>query len=120
MLDVAAAVDHDGALPPRDKYETNDDAGSRAWPIRSRNARIYASLDYWNDQNDVYAVRLRKGGRLVATLQGKSSANVNLVLWKPGTRRINLSRALASSSSSGTFEVIRHFGARRAGLTTSR
>jgi len=114
MLDVAAAVNYPGVLPPRDQFETNDDAGSRAW--RTKRSTIRATLDYWNDQNDVYAVRLRKGGRLVATLSGKTSANVNLVLWKPGTRRIGLTRALASSSGPGTFEVIRYLGAPRAGI----
>nr|MDP9490804.1 hypothetical protein [Actinomycetota bacterium] len=85
-----------------------------------RNASIRATLDYWNDPNDVYAVRLRKGGRLFATLDGegnrKISANVNLVLWRPGTRRISQSRALASSASPGAFEVIRYFNVPRAGV----
>lgn len=120
MLDVAAAVDYPAALPPLDRYETNDDAGSRAWRIPQRNASIRATLDYWNDPNDVYAVRLRKGGRLFATLDGegnrKISANVNLVLWRPGTRRISQSRALASSASPGAFEVIRYFNVPRAGV----
>lgn len=116
MLDVATAVNYPGALAPIDQYETNDDAGSRAWRVSQRNASIRATLDYWNDQNDVYAVRLRKGGRLFATLTGKTSANVNLVLWKPGTRRISQGRALASSASPGAFEVIRFHRAPRAGV----
>jgi len=119
LLDVAAAVNYPHPLPPIDSREPNDDAGSRARRISKRNASIHATLDYWNDPNDVYAVRLRKGGRLVATLDGdgsrKISANVNLVLWKPGTKRIGLRRALASSASAGAFEVVR-YTARRAGI----
>ena len=69
-----------------------------------------ASLDFWDDQNDVYAVRLRRGGRLVATLS-RATANVNLTLWKPGTRRVNERRSLANvaaqSVNVGRAKVVR-------------
>jgi subtilisin family serine protease len=117
LLDVASAVGYPSPLPPRDRFETNDDAGSRAFRIgRNRNV-VRASVDYWNDPNDVYAFRLRKGGRVVATLSGgRPGPNVNLVLWKPGTKRIGQARALQSSNGPGKFEVIRYFRAPRAGV----
>lgn len=95
MLDVASAVGYPGRLPGIDRHETNDDAGSRSWRIRRRNVGLRATLDYWNDQNDVYAVRLRKGGRLAVTLTGKALLDVNLFLWRPGTKRIAAARSLS-------------------------
>jgi subtilase family protein len=119
-LNVAAAVNFPiNRLPARDQKEPNDNAGTRAFRIRNRERtkNISASLDYWNDQNDVYAIRLRRGGRVVATLNGRrATANVNLTLWKPGTRRVNQGRSLANvarqSISPGNFEVVR-YGLRR-------
>ena len=89
-LDVAAAVNWAGRLPvPRDRAdEPNDDAGSRAFRIRKPSVGIHATLDYWDDQNDVYAVRLRRGGRLAVTVTGKLGANVDVYIWRPGTRRL--------------------------------
>jgi hypothetical protein len=95
MLDVASAVGYPGRLPGIDSHETNDDAGSRSWRIRRRNVGLHATLDFWNDQNDVYAVRLRKGGRLAVTLTGKALLDVNLFLWRPGTKRIAAARSLS-------------------------
>jgi subtilisin family serine protease len=88
-LNVAGAVNWAGRLPAPDLSEPNDDAGSRSWRIRKRSLSLFGrSLDYWNDPNDVYAVRLRRGGRLAVTLTGKAGANVDLYVWKPGTRRV--------------------------------
>jgi subtilisin family serine protease len=88
-LDVATAVDPHRAHPALDKYETNDDAGTHAWRVDRRRATLRASIDYWDDQNDVYSVYLRKGQRLRAVLNGTPGTDVNLVIWKPGTRRLD-------------------------------
>ena len=50
-------------LPERDRYETNDDAGSRAYTRRGSNRRSSATVDFWDDQDDVYAIRLARGQR---------------------------------------------------------
>ena len=109
-LNVAAAVGYPGRLASIDRFEPNDDAGSRSFRIRKRTVNRSASLDFWDDQNDVYAVRLRRGGRLVATLS-RATANVNLTLWKPGTRRVNERRSLANvaaqSVNVGRAKVVR-------------
>jgi subtilase family protein/pre-peptidase len=119
MLDVASAVGYPGRLPGVDSHETNDDAGSRSWRIRRRNVGLHATLDYWNDQNDVYAVRLRKGGRLAVTLTGKALLDVNLFLWRPGTKRIAAARSLSMvadrSAGPGAREFF-SFKAARAGM----
>jgi hypothetical protein len=84
-----------GELPPRDAFEPNDDAAAAAYPLffRGRHRRVDATLDYWDDQSDVYAVRLRRGQRLFASLEGPPRTDVNLLLWRPGTRRVDDLRA---------------------------
>ncbi|HEY1370366.1 MAG TPA: S8 family serine peptidase [Gaiellaceae bacterium] len=96
-LDVARAVDvvqhaangEGGLLPPKDRDETNDDAGSSSWPLYGFRPKVKATLDYYDDAVDVYRVFLRPGQRLSAHLDGPENANTNLVLWKPGTERID-------------------------------
>ena len=38
---------------------------------------------------DTYRVYLRKGQRLKLSLNGPAGATSNLLLWKPGTKRVN-------------------------------
>jgi subtilisin family serine protease len=89
-LDVTAAVRAlDGQLPPRDAFEPNDDAGRRAVRLGGRVKRIRATLDFWDDQNDVYAIRLRRGQPVYVSVRGVPGTDTNLILWKPGTRHID-------------------------------
>jgi hypothetical protein len=96
-LDIASAVRWNRRLLPKpDRFEPNDDAGARAARIRTRRSvKRHASIDFWNDENDVYAVRLKKGERLRVGLWGQEGLNVDLVLWNPGTRGIDETRALS-------------------------
>ena len=89
-LDVAAAIAAlDRPLPPRDAYEPNDDAGPDAYrlyfPAGAKARFVRASTDFWDDQDDVYAVRLRPGERLFVSLVPASSNDVVLALWLPST-----------------------------------
>jgi Subtilase family len=85
-LDIAKAIGAlAGPLPAPDRYETNDDAGSHAPRIWGRSRELTATLDYWDDPLDVYAVKLAAGTTLAARVQGPDEANVNLELWRPGT-----------------------------------
>ena len=91
-LDVAAALEalaHE--LPPADAYETNDDAGERAYRLFFRGAsrRLAATLDYWDDQSDVYAVRLGRGQALYAGLSGDAALDLSLAVWSPATERVD-------------------------------
>ena len=93
-LDVASAVLALGApLPPRDGYEPNDDAGTDAYrlyfPAGSASRSVRASLDFWDDQDDVYAVHLRRGQKLYASLTPVGSSDVVLALWRPSTVSIS-------------------------------
>ncbi len=90
-LDVAAAIAALGELPPpRDRYEANDDAGARAYDLSGSNRRINATADFWDDQDDVYAVRLRLRQRMYVGLTGSdSSSDLSLALWLPSARAID-------------------------------
>jgi subtilisin family serine protease len=89
-LDIAkAVVAVNGVLPPADRLEPNDDAGTRAPVLPAAVRRLKATLDFWDDQVDVYRVRLRRGQRLALRVDGPAGANSNLLLWKPGTARVN-------------------------------
>jgi hypothetical protein len=96
-LDVANAVLalQDGPLPPADAREPNDQAGMEANTVWGTAGKIVASLDFWDDPRDVYRVRLRAGQRISATAAGSSNVMPLLVLWKPGTQRVDL-RSLAA------------------------
>jgi subtilisin family serine protease len=89
-LDAAAAIAALAeALPLRDRYEANDDAGTRAYAVTGSNRRMNATVDFWDDQDDVYAFRLRKGQRVYVGLTGpEASADLSLALWLPATRSI--------------------------------
>jgi hypothetical protein len=77
-----------GTLPPRDAYEANDDAGAQAVRLFGPTRTIHAAIDYWDDDIDVYRVYLRKRQRLYANLFGTTHADLNLLLWKPGTLHV--------------------------------
>lgn len=89
-LDVSKAVEAlAGPLPPPDRYETNDDAGTQARTLWGKQYSFTATIDYYDDQVDVYRIALSGGERVTASVTGEwPGANVNLVLWKPGTQRV--------------------------------
>jgi subtilisin family serine protease len=89
-LDIASAIlALDRPLPPRDAYEPNDDAGADAYrlyfPAGAKARFVRASTDFWDDQDDVYSVRLRAGEKLFVSLAPSSSNGVVLALWRPST-----------------------------------
>jgi subtilisin family serine protease len=88
-LDISRAVAAlDGVLPPPDRLEPNDDAGRHA-PFLPRTMRtLHATLDFWDDQVDVYRMRLKAGERVVLDLAGPKGTTINLLLWRPGTKRV--------------------------------
>jgi len=108
-LDVAAALKAlSRPLPPRDLLEPNDDAGTRAVRLWGQTRRLAATLDYWDDQNDVYAIKLRRGQPLYVGLRGPAGFDSNLILWRPGTQSVDdltaLDRRAAQSARPGARE----------------
>jgi subtilisin family serine protease len=89
-LDVQAAFQllSTGAVPPRDRYEPNDDAGPWSHALPPLPRTITASLDYWDDDVDVYRIHLAAGARLFARLVTKTPGAVRMSLWAPGTQHV--------------------------------
>ena len=120
VLDIAAAVNSLVAPPPTaDQFEPNDGAATQAprlWGKRRR--RIAATLDFWNDQVDVYRVKLRQRQTVTAVLRGPPGVETSLLLWKPGTKRVDEpaadSRRLAARATEGAVKKVVH-RARRGG-----
>ncbi len=89
-LDIAAALAAlDGSLPSVDTLETNDDAGAESRHLSGtwRRRLFEATIDFWDDQDDVYAVYVRAGGRLDVALEG-DAGDLSLALWRPGTTTV--------------------------------
>jgi hypothetical protein len=84
----ALAVLAKGSPPTADKLETNDDAGAQAKRIYGAKNQIKATIDFWDDQIDVYRIELRAGQRLTATLTGPPQSSVDLLLWSPQTESV--------------------------------
>lgn len=89
-LDVEAALKvlSAGTIPAPDHYESNDDAGSRAFALWGRSIDFTATLDFWDDQIDVYKIKLRQGQTVAVSLHGPPGVRVNVVLWRPGTQQV--------------------------------
>ena len=88
-LDIARAIAAlDGVLPPPDRLEPNDDAGTHAPNLPRAVKTLHATLDFWDDQIDVYRLRLKARDRLVLDLAGPKGTTINLLLWRPGTKRV--------------------------------
>jgi hypothetical protein len=99
-LDVNAAVARAlaGPLPTRDAGEPNDDV-AEATPLGRLRYRLYrASASRWSDRIDVYSVRVRAGQRIAAVLRGLGRADLDLLLFRPGTRSIAALDAKALST----------------------
>jgi hypothetical protein len=97
-LDIAAALARltDGQrLPRADTYEPNDDAGPWSHALPPLPRKIDATLDYWDDDVDVYRVHLNRGQVLYARLTPAQAAGVKLLLWRPGTAHVLPPHALA-------------------------
>jgi subtilisin family serine protease len=89
-LDVQSALNllHNATkLPKPDFGEPNDDAGATAHAFGPPRT-ISGSLDFWDDPVDVYSLPLHTGRELFARLSASTRSAVSLVLWKPGTQRV--------------------------------
>jgi len=118
-LDAAAAI---GALtqplPVGDRYEANDDAGTRSYEVFGSNRRIKATVDFWDDQDDVYAIRLRKGQRVYVGLTGSdTAADLSLAFWLPGTPSIESVGGFRFRARVSTRPGAREYLSHRAGST---
>ncbi len=109
-LNIAAAVRalRNGRTPAPDSSEPNDDV-----PIGTSvrgTAPFDATIDYWDDPNDVYRIKLVRGQRISAVARSGFEADLSLALWKPGlsslAARTEALRARLSSHPPGQREKI--------------
>jgi len=89
-LNVADAIGAlAGPLPPRDYYEANDDVGTRAYPVQGTNRRLRARVDFWDDQDDVYAIHLNRDQPVYVGLTGSdTTVDLSLAFWLPRARSL--------------------------------
>jgi hypothetical protein len=91
-LDIESALTllGDGsALPAVDHYEPNDDAGVWSHAIPPLPRTIVATLDYWDDNVDVYRVYLQKGRKLFARVTPGLAGSMRMSVWAPGTAHVD-------------------------------
>jgi hypothetical protein len=88
---VAKAVAQvlNGTLPAPDTLEPNDDAGPEARTLVGAAGTVRATVDFWDDQSDVYRIRLRRGEKLYAVLSGPKGTDTALALWRPATQHVD-------------------------------
>lgn len=115
-LDVAAAIAALAeSLPAQDRFETNDDLGPRSYRIRGDERRLFATLDYWDDQDDVYAVHLERGqGVYVGVRAPAAPVDLSLALWRPQARSIEGADSLRFRATTSTRTGARQYLAYRA------
>lgn len=90
-LDVVGALAAlDIAVPPPDAFESNDGADPKGYRLYGGWSKrlVRATVDFWDDQDDVYGVYLRAGQRLDVSLDGPEGTNPSLLLWRPGAREL--------------------------------
>jgi len=120
-LDVSAALAAlQGPPPPADRFEPNDDAGSEAATVY-RSMSATATLDWWDDPNDVYRIHLVNGERLSVLVTAGPKLDPSIVLWKPGLHALADARsdlrARRSIHAAGVPERIRFKAHRTAWYT---
>ena len=90
QLDIGSAVDAlDDQLPAADRYEGNDQVANAASLWGRRGQRIHGTIDYWDDRQDVYKVRMRAGQQIAAKLRGSSGKSRR---GRAASRRLLLAR----------------------------
>jgi subtilisin family serine protease len=122
-LDVEAALTMLASgepLPVPDHYEPNDDAGPWSHAVPPLPHVVEATLDFWDDDVDVYRIALQRGQRLYARLSPGVPARVRLALWQPGTQHVagvdsSLADRVATSHRAGSQNRLA-YTARTAGI----
>jgi hypothetical protein len=122
VVNPRAAVTLQG--PPDDAEEVNDDvkwlSGSTRLNEVGRPLVISATADQYEDPDDVYAVRLARGGRIRAVIT-HGPPRLDLYLWNPTTRTVgtengNLERHLIDYRPGTARRGIIAYRAPRAGV----
>ena len=105
-LDVLAALERlerRSSIPPADAYEPNDDAGVEAHAFGPPRT-ITATLDYWDDPTDVYAIKLAKGESLFAHVTSSIPIG-KMQLWTPDTTHVGDQRGVLGNRAARSDSV---------------
>jgi subtilisin family serine protease len=88
-LDITAAIRalRSGRVPPPDFGEPNDDV-LLGTGLHGRVTRLAATIDYWDDRNDVYRVKLNRGQKISVAARSGPNADISLALWKPALQSL--------------------------------
>ena len=94
-LNVAKAIAAlAGPLPSPDRYRDERRRRHPGAHDLGKKTKITATVDYYDDQIDVYRVALSGRERITANVAaGWPGAQLSLMLWKPGTNRIDETKA---------------------------
>ena len=90
----------DSTSPPRSPAQRRDPAARQVRAERrrrrgrgalwGRTKRIEATLDFWDDQNDVYAhPASRAASPSSSASRGPAGTDTNLILWQPRTKHVD-------------------------------
>jgi hypothetical protein len=89
LLDIGSAVRAlNDPWPRPDRFEANDRVATATALWGRKGQRIKATLDYWDDRDDIYKIKLHRGQTIAAKLRGPAGSNLDLFLWKPGTTAV--------------------------------
>src|SRR5262249_61026249 len=86
-IPAAARALRSGPIPPADVDEPNDDV-LIGTALHGRVAHVTATIDYWDDPNDVYRVKLNRGQKISVVALSPASSDISLALWKPALRSL--------------------------------
>lgn len=88
-LDIASAIHalRAGRVPPPDVDEPNDDV-LIGTALHRRVAHVTATIDYWDDPDDVYRVKLNRGQKISVVARSGVNADISLALWKPALQSL--------------------------------
>ncbi len=110
-LDIASALAAvtKSTLPAADRLETNDDIGAQTGRLKGGRGKLGATLDFWDDQTDVFAVDLRARRRLSLSVAGAAGTIIHLRLWSPqatsvfagSSRKLSVAHAARPGSRQG-------------------
>jgi len=97
LLDIQNALAGLVVSPPADRDEVNDDVSS-ARTLYGNTPSVSATIDWYDDPQDVYRVYLRKSSRATIRMKGPAGQRPTLALWRPGTKHITQITQLARRS----------------------
>jgi hypothetical protein len=93
-----------GQFPAADRVVAGINAGRWARPFGVARA-ITATLDYWDNPQDVFSLALRQGERIYARLTVAKPGETAFLLWKPGTSDVNPSHSSLENEAARSLAI---------------